>query len=140
VPVISEGPYGFQHINAAQQQRDPESMLNWTERIIRMRKEMPEIGLGEFEILDMGDMAVLSMRYDWRNNFVLFLHSFAADPREVEFSAGVKDAAGALLVNMLSADHSHARENGKHSVSLEGYGYRWYRVGGLDYLLNRTAS
>jgi len=21
---------------------------------------------------------------------------------------------------------------------LEGYGYRWYRVGGLDYLLRRT--
>jgi maltose alpha-D-glucosyltransferase / alpha-amylase len=23
-------------------------------------------------------------------------------------------------------------------VCLEGYGYRWYRVGGLDYLLKRT--
>jgi len=21
---------------------------------------------------------------------------------------------------------------------LEGYGYRWYRIGGLDYLLRRT--
>lgn len=138
VPVISEGPYGFEHVNAAQQRRDPNSLLNWTERIIRMRKELPEIGWGQFEILDMRDNAVLGLRYDWRNNSALFLHNFAGDPREVEFSAGLKDPDGDLLVNVLSADHSRAQKNGKHVVSLEGYGYRWYRVGGLDYLLRRT--
>jgi maltose alpha-D-glucosyltransferase/alpha-amylase len=138
VPVISEGPYGFQHVNAAEQRRDPHSMLNWTERIIRMRKEVPEIGWGEFEILKTGDNAVLGMRYDWRNNSVLFLHNLANEAREVEFSAGVKNTTGDLLVNLLGVDHSRARANGKHVVSLEGYGYRWYRVGGLDYLLRRT--
>src|SRR5262252_7999034 len=47
IPVISGGPYGFAHINAAIQRRHPESLLNWTERIIRMRKEVPEVGLGQ---------------------------------------------------------------------------------------------
>jgi len=28
VPVISSGPYGFQHVNAAEQRRDSDSMLN----------------------------------------------------------------------------------------------------------------
>jgi maltose alpha-D-glucosyltransferase / alpha-amylase len=28
-------------------------------------------------------------------------------------------------------------QNGKHRVCLDAYGYRWYRVGGLDYLLKR---
>ncbi len=27
---------------------------------------------------------------------------------------------------------------GRHRLLLEGYGYRWYRVGGLDYLLKRS--
>ena len=31
-----------------------------------------------------------------------------------------------------------SRRAGKHRIVLEGYGYRWYRVGGLDYLLKRT--
>lgn len=26
----------------------------------------------------------------------------------------------------------------RHTLLLEGYGYRWYRVGGLDYLLKRS--
>lgn len=138
LPVISGGPYGFEHLNAADQRRDIDSMLNWTERIIRMRKEVPEVGWGPFEVLDVGNDAVLAVRYDWRNNSVLFLHNFAHDPCEVEFSAGLKDERGNLLVNLLGPDHSRAAENGKHKVCLEGYGYRWYRVGGLDYLLKRS--
>jgi len=138
VPVISDGPYGFEHVNAADQRRDANSMLNWTERIVRMRKEVPEIGWGEFEVLRTGDPAVLGLRYDWRNNSVLFLHNLAHDPREVEFASGVDGERGEQLVNLLTADHSRAADNGKHCVNLEGFGYRWYRVGGLDYLLKRT--
>ena len=55
LPVISGGPYGFEHVNAATQRRHPESLLNWTERIIRMRKEVPEIGWGNFEIIPSRD-------------------------------------------------------------------------------------
>jgi maltose alpha-D-glucosyltransferase/alpha-amylase len=136
VPVISDGPYGYQHVNAAEQRRDPNSLLNWTERIIRMRKEVPEIGWGDVEIIDVGDNAVLGLRYDWRNNSVLFLHNFASDPREVRFSTGLKGEEGNLLINLLSTEHS-AQTRGKHCVCLEAYGYRWYRMGGLDYLLKR---
>ena len=138
VPVISDGPYSYQHVNAAEQRRDPNSLLNWTERIIRMRKEVPEVGWGQFKVLDVGDDAVLGLRYDWRNNSVLFLHNLADSPREIEFSTGLKGEEGGLLINLLSSDHSRAGNNGRHCVCLEAYAYRWYRVGGLDYLLKRT--
>jgi maltose alpha-D-glucosyltransferase/alpha-amylase len=39
---------------------------------------------------------------------------------------------------LLTDDHSRADAQGRHTVVLEGYGYRWYRVGGLDYLLVRS--
>jgi maltose alpha-D-glucosyltransferase / alpha-amylase len=138
LPVISAGPFGYEHINAAQQRRDPNSMLNWTERIIRMRKEVLEIGWGDFQIVPTRDPAVFAIRYDWRNNSVLFLHNLSAVPREVSFEVGVSGSTGDLLVNLLSEEHSRAKEGGKHCVLLEAYGYRWYRVGGLDYLLRRT--
>ncbi len=51
LPVINEGPYGFDHVNVAAQRRDPNSLLNWMERMIRMRKEVPEIGWGDFTFL-----------------------------------------------------------------------------------------
>jgi maltose alpha-D-glucosyltransferase/alpha-amylase len=138
LPAISGGPYGFEHVNAAAQRRDPNSLLNWTERIVRMRKEVPEVGWGDFAVLPVRDRAVLALRYDWRRNSALFLHNLDARPREVTFDPGVDAATGRLLVNLLSDDHSRADRSGRHRVLLEGYGYRWYRVGGLDYLLRRS--
>jgi maltose alpha-D-glucosyltransferase / alpha-amylase len=138
VSVIKTGPFGYEHVNAARQRRDPNSMLNWTERIIRMRKEVPEIGWGDFELITTRQASVLAMRYDWLNNSVLFLHNFASTPKEIAFSSGIAGESGRVLVNLLSEDHSRANADGKHRVMLEAYGYRWYRVGGLDYLLIRS--
>ena len=86
LPVISEGAYGFQHVNVADQRRDPNSLLNWMERMIRMRKEVPEIGWGDFSFVDAGTTQVLLMRYDWRNNSVLCIHNLSAEPQEVRFA------------------------------------------------------
>src|SRR5437763_15544126 len=137
-PVIDKGPYGYEHVNAAKQRRDPNSMLNWTERIIRMRKEVPEVGWGDFKVIATSDPAVLVIRYDWRNNSVLFVHNLDEKPREVSFAVGLPGEAGKLLVNLLTEDHSPANERGRHMLLLDAYRYRWYRVGGLDYLLKRS--
>jgi maltose alpha-D-glucosyltransferase/alpha-amylase len=138
LPVIDKGPYGYEHVNVAVQRRDPNSLLNWTERILRMRKEVPEVGWGDFQVIANRDPAVLIMRYDWRNNSVLFVHNLDEKPREVSFATGLSGEAGKLLVNLLAEDHSHADADGKHHLMLEAYGYRWYREGGLDYLLKRS--
>ncbi len=137
-PVISEGPYGFEHVNAAIQRRYPDLLLNWTERIIRMRKEVPEVGWGDFAVIGLRNPAILVMRYDWRNNSVLFIHNFDAKPHEIAFEAGGEGEHGDVLVNLLGTEHSKVAEDGKHHLVIEGYGYRWFRVGGLDYLLRRT--
>lgn len=129
--VISDGPFGFAHVNVAQQRRDPGSLLNWMERVIRMRKEIPEVSWGDFEVLPLDDNAVLMLRYTWRGNAVLFLHNLSDAPVEVDFSGP------AQLTNVLSDDHSRPDERGRHQVMLEPYGYRWFREGGLGYILDR---
>jgi maltose alpha-D-glucosyltransferase/alpha-amylase len=138
VPVISGGPYGFEHVNAAIQRRHANSLLNWTERIIRMRKEVPEVGWGDFAVIPTRNPAVLVMRYAWRNNWVLLVHNFDARPHEISFSVGLHHEAERLLVNLLGEEHSQGDAHGKHRLVIEAYGYRWYRVGGLDYLLRRS--
>jgi maltose alpha-D-glucosyltransferase/alpha-amylase len=138
VPVIDSGPYGYEHVNAAVQRRDPHSMLNWMERTIRMRKEVPEVGWGDFKAIETRERSVLVLRYDWRNNSVLFVHNLDDKPHDVTFAVGLGDKTDASLVNLLSEAHSRAGEDGKHHLLLEAFGYRWFRVGGLDYLLKRS--
>jgi maltose alpha-D-glucosyltransferase/alpha-amylase len=140
LPVISSGPFGYQNINVADQRRDPNSLLNWTERMIRMRKEMPEISWGDFAIIRVANPSVLIIRYDWRNNSVLLIHNFKDAALEVSFATGLEEDQdrGSTLINLLGDEHSKASNDGKHRISLEPYGYRWFRVGGLDYLLRRS--
>jgi maltose alpha-D-glucosyltransferase/alpha-amylase len=125
-------------VNVAAQRRDPNSLLNWMERIIRMRKEVPEIGWGDFSFIQMKQQAVLAMRYDWRNNSVLCLHNLSAEPQEIVLSVHADDEDSSTLVNLLSEDHSYPEKQGRHCILLEPYGYRWFRIGGLDYLLKRS--
>jgi maltose alpha-D-glucosyltransferase/alpha-amylase len=110
------------------------------ERIIRMRKEVPEIGWGDFSFVPLRMPGVLAMEYEWRNNSVLCLHNLMPEPREIRFRLTSKKYTGEgdQLINLLSDDHSQPDESGRHCIVLEPYGYRWFRVGGLDYLLRRS--
>jgi len=135
LPVIADGPYSYAKINVADQRREPESMLNWTERIIRMRKEVPELGWGDFQIVETKNRGVLALRYEWRRNVVVTVHNLLPEAVQIEMRLG---RGAEKLVNLLTGDHSEADARGKHRVVMEPYGYHWYRVGGLGYLLDRS--
>ncbi len=63
------------------------------------------------------------------------LHNLGSEAIEVRLRLG--DARARTLVNLLTEDHSEVNRRGQHTVVLEPYGDRWYRVGGLGDLLER---
>jgi maltose alpha-D-glucosyltransferase/alpha-amylase len=125
--VIDDPIYGYKQVNVANQRRDPNSLLNWTERIIRTRKECPEIGWGDWKLVPRLPGAVLGLRYDWNDRATIVLHNFRESAVTVRLR--VPDQNGRRLVNLLSQDRSEADETGHHVVELEPYGYKWLRVG-----------
>lgn len=134
--MISKGPYGFEQVNVAKQRRNPESMLNWMERLIRMRKEAPEIGWGDPTCLNTGNNGVLAIRYDWRDNAVLIVHNLHHEPIEMRLDPQAGET-GRLLIDIADGSDSEADKDGKHRICLEAFAYKWFRIGGLDYLLRR---
>ena len=135
LPVIRDGPYSYRRINVESQRRDTNSLLNWTERMIRARKECPEIGWGTYKVLGTGDSSVLAVRFEWRNNALITVHNFCEKETSIIIDAG--DESGGPLVDLFAEDRNDAEPNGKHKIVLEGFGYRWYRVGGLGHILRR---
>ena len=126
-PVIAEGPYSHEHLNVEQQKRDAQSLLRWTAEMIRMRKETPEIGWGQWKILDTGSPHVLAMQYQWREESVVAVHNFAGTATEVEFS--IEGLPGQPLVDLRVESESRANRRGRHQLALDAYGYRWFRRG-----------
>jgi maltose alpha-D-glucosyltransferase / alpha-amylase len=135
-PVIDDPVYGYEVRNAAAQRRDKDSLLNWTERIIRMRKECPEISWGNFEVLRTNVPEVLALRYDWRDTSLITMHNFSNAKQRVKLKPGC--ANGDVLVELFDGHHSNAQNDGLHRIALNGYGWRWFRVGSADNVLDRS--
>ena len=134
-PVIDDEEYGYQVVNVADQRRDPGSLLNWTERMIRARRECPEIAWGTFAVLRTSAPGVLAIRYDWRETSLLTLHNFSNAKQNVRVKVGAP--RDERLVNVFDTRHSRRQNDGTHRVALEPYGWRWYRVGSEDSVLDR---
>ena len=74
------GPFGPERVNVAAQRRDPHSLLNWFERLIRRRRECPELGFGDMTILDVDADAVFAHRCDWDGATIVAVHELAGKP------------------------------------------------------------
>ena len=135
-PVISDPIYGYKRVSVEAQRRDPQSLLNWMERKIRMRRECPEISWGDWEILNTNADDVLVMEYTWRGHSLIVLHNFTDKPRAIRIP--VATAGTPTLVDLLWTNDSQAEGNGEHQIELEPYGYRWFRARGLDRSVPRT--
>jgi maltose alpha-D-glucosyltransferase/alpha-amylase len=62
-------------------------------------------------------------------------NNLAPMPLDIRLDLTSEAAHERVLINLLSENHSHPVERGRHHIVLEPYAYRWYRVGGLDYIL-----
>lgn len=123
-PTIKGGEYGYEKVNVSSQQRDPNSLINWMERAIRVRKQCPEFGWGKWTILETDEPAVFAHSCEWQGKTVIALHNLADKPCTVSLKANnythLFDLFGDRQYDSLNGDLS--------SVPLSAYGYRWFRV------------
>jgi maltose alpha-D-glucosyltransferase/alpha-amylase len=126
-PVISDDQFGYKHLNVIDQRRDSSSLLNWMERAIRMRKECPEFGWGDWQIIGTGHPCVFAHRCDWRDGAVMAVHNLAGEACTVTLNLQENEDR---LIDLLGDRPYHQIEGTSHQVELDGYGYRWFRIGG----------
>lgn len=134
-PVIDEGPYAYETVNVEAQRREPKSLLNWMTAMIRLRKASPEVGYGKWSIIDTGNENILGLLYNWRGNRLLTLHNFAEAPFEIKVN--LEQEEGGKLIDLLNVEESKADNEGRHTLKLKAFGYRWFRVGDLSPLLRK---
>ena len=129
VPLVTDGPFGPDRVSVAAERRDPGSLLNWMERAIRARKELPELGWGTWRVLDTDHPAVLALRRDWHGQGVLALHNLGPEPVKVGVDLGDDVEAGRSMVELLGNRHPEPATTGQ-PLALVGFGYRWLRLPG----------
>ena len=116
LPVISRGAFSYRHVNVADQHRDPSSLLQFVRRAVRARRELREIGIGDWEALRIRNPAVIALRFRLEGQQLLTVHNLSSEPVRVRGldADGLTDAF---------ANRGYAAAG--RSVELDGYGFRW---------------
>jgi trehalose synthase len=125
---IPEGRFGPLAVNVADQEVDPGSLLNWMERLIRRRRQTPELGWGSWSVLDVDENPVLAHRIDWDGRAVIAVHNLSPEPFKIAVPVdGVDDDA---VVTDLLDEHQaeHRVERGAVQLHVDGYGHHWLRL------------
>ena len=124
VPVIKEGELRYDKVNVHDQMRSGNSLLNWMERAISVRKECAEFGWGNYELLDTGNPAVLAHGCFWKNGFAIAVHNLS--DKECSVTLKVQEGRMEHLIECFS-DQEYDPLNGNADIKLGPFGYRWFR-------------
>ncbi len=125
---VAHGRYGPLAVNVAAQRRDPDSLLNWFERVIRRRRETPEFGWGACAVLDTaGDDAVLAHRCDWEEGAVVAVHNLSPEPRHVRVRLGDGKAFD-RVIDLLASAEPQPLNGDMLEMKMDGHGFQWVRL------------
>ena len=124
---VTQGPFGPEHVNAADARRDRGSLLQHITHLARRRRESPELGWGSFEVIEQPYEAVLVHRVSWEGSSMVLLHNLSPDPAIVPFVVE-DEPEGTRLVDLLHEQSCSVGAQHRTEISLDGYGYRWLRI------------
>lgn len=136
--VITDGAFGKDRVNVADQSHDPESLLNRISLAIRARRRCREFGLGRWEVVPADPPSVFAIRARRKGTAALAVHNLSAEPCEARLNLRAMPAGTGQPEELLS-DRNYeqdAQRNGKTRGQLPGfvrlgpYGYRWFQFGG----------
>jgi len=123
--VIDTGVYSYKKVNVAAQRKSDSSLLSFSRRIIELRKQHPEISVGNWKILKGRTDSVLSIKYSHMGKSLVMVHNFSARP--VRESINTEVEKGKVLTSLLDPS-KETPKNARIDIRLKGYDYRWYRV------------
>ena len=126
-PTRPDGPFGYQAVNVSAQRHQPDSLHTWVTNTIRVRRECPELGWGQWRTLRVGDPRVLAIEYHWRDGCVVTLHNLSAEPATAQLPDDLSISPSSRDVVEVLGDGVSPTAIGPQ-IELAGYGYRWLRL------------
>jgi maltose alpha-D-glucosyltransferase/alpha-amylase len=131
LPVIMDPSYGFQAINVEAQSNNGSSLLNWTRRMIEVRKQHHAFAEGEFIDLGGSNPSVLAYKRQWlrpdgRQDVVLCVNNLSRFPQPVELDLSVH--RGCTPVELTGGVRFPEIGELSYLLTLPGHGFYWFQL------------
>jgi maltose alpha-D-glucosyltransferase/alpha-amylase len=126
LPVISNAVYGYQAVNVESQLRNQTSLLNWTRRLIEVRRSARVFGRGSIEFLKPANHRVLAFTRTLGRQTVLAVNNLAGTAQAVELD--LARVAGAIPIEMFGGSIFPRIGREPYVMMLGPYDFYWFRL------------
>jgi maltose alpha-D-glucosyltransferase/alpha-amylase len=125
-PLISNPVYGYQAVNVESQRRQENSLLNWTRRLIQVRRSTRVFGRGRIEFLNPANHRVLAYVRSLDAEKVLVVNNLSATAQAVELD--LRGLAGAIPIEMFGRSLFPRIRERPYVMTLGPYDFFWFRL------------
>ncbi len=126
LPPIMDPIYGYQAVNVEVQARSSSSLLNWTKRLIAIRKSFRSAGRGTLTLLEPGNRRILAYLREHGEEVVLCVVNLCRSPQAVELN--LTAWRGRVPVELTGRSPFPPIEDLPYPLTLSGYGYLAFRL------------
>ncbi|RFU36927.1 maltose alpha-D-glucosyltransferase [Actinomadura logoneensis] len=133
LPLIMDPIYGYQAVNTEAQRDNPGSLLNWTRKMIEIRRRHPVFGVGEYVELSASNPSVLAFVReipDGESNHwggmdtVLCVNNLSRFPQPVELD--LRRFEGSTPIECMGGVRFPAIGELPYLLTLPGHGFYWF--------------
>ena len=126
LPPIMDPVYGYEAVNVEAQSRDGYSALNWTRRIIAVRKTSRAFSRGSLSLLAPGNRHILAYLREYQDEVILCVANLARTAQPVELD--LARFRGMVPVEMMGRSAFPPVGDLPYLLTLSGHGFFWFRL------------
>ena len=129
LPPIMDALYGYQSVNVEAQAGDPHSLLNWTRRLLGVRKQQKAFGRGTLKMLSPSNRRILAYIREFtdkegKTETILCVANVSRSAQAVELD--LSEFAGRVPVEMLGGNAFPPIGQLDFMLTLSPYGFYWF--------------
>jgi maltose alpha-D-glucosyltransferase / alpha-amylase len=124
LPPIQDPLYGYQAVNVEAQWRDPHSLLNWTRRMLVVRRQHKAFGRGVQRFLRPANRKVLAYLREFQGESILCVANVSRSAQAVELD--LAEFAGRVPVELSGGAAFPKIGALTYLLTLPPYGFAWF--------------
>ncbi len=126
LPINIDPAYHYEAINVESQLENPHSLLNWTKRLIALRKQFKAFGRGSLEFLLPSNQRVLAYLRRYEEEIVLVVANLSRFAQPVELD--LKQFAGCIPVELFGRTDFPGITDGYYPLTLGPNSFYWFSL------------
>ena len=126
LPVIMDPIYGYQAVNVEAQSRDPSSLLNWTRRMLAVRRQFQCFGRGSLEFVRPQNRKIIAYVRSCAHEMILCVANLSQTAQAVELD--LSKYKGRVPVELMGRNAFPPIGDLPYFLTLPAHGFFWLQL------------